>query len=251
MRRAIISDVHANQEALEAVLTEINTLGIDEIWCLGDLVGYGPNPKECVDLIRRHTSLCIMGNHDWALLNKPIGFNSVAANMINLTKKWMDPAKDKDDRALERWDFISELPRRLHRDGFLLVHGSPRHALSEYILPTDVRYDPGKFEEIFPMFDQYCLIGHSHFPCIITEDCEAKVPEGNGSEFELGDQKAIINVGSVGQPRDGDERACFVIQEDNKIRYKRLPYDRSRTAGKIEKLGDEYQVLAYRLSIGR
>ena len=249
--RAVISDIHANEEALENVLRQISTLGIDEIWCLGDIVGYGPNPKECVDLIMRNTSPCIMGNHDWALLNKPFGFNSIAAKMITLTQEWMSPQHDSDQRARERWDYIAPLPRRLWRGEFMLVHASPRHALSEYILPTDVQYDPEKFDEIFARIDNYCLIGHSHFPCVITEDRQVWVPEDNGAEFELGAQKAVINVGSVGQPRDGDERACFVTLDNHLVRYHRIPYDISRTAEKINRLGKEYEVLGYRLSIGR
>jgi len=249
--RAVISDIHANQEALENVLRQVSTLGIDEIWCLGDIVGYGPNPKECVDLVMRNTSLCIMGNHDWALLNKPFGFNSIAAKMIMLTQKWMKPGIGGDEKARQRLEFIESLPKRLWQGEFMLVHASPRHALSEYILPTDVQYDPGKFDEIFAMIDKFCLVGHSHYPCVITEDRQVWIPQGNGQEFELGDQKAIINVGSVGQPRDGDERACFVTLDNHLVRYHRIPYDAARTAEKIHKLGKDYEVLGYRLTIGR
>jgi len=249
--RAIVSDIHGNQEAFETVLAEISAQGIDEIWCLGDLVGYGPDPNRCVDLVRKNVSLCVMGNHDWALLNKPIGFNTIAARMIALTQEWMRPVDESDTEAIERLKFISNLPRRLWRDDFLLVHGSPRHAMSEYVLPTDVSYDPGKFEEIFPMIEKYCLIGHSHYPCVITEDLGVVVPEGSGVEIELGEKKAIINVGSVGQPRDGDRRACFVVLDDDVIRYHRIPYEVGRTAEKLKKLGQDYEVLGYRLSIGR
>jgi diadenosine tetraphosphatase ApaH/serine/threonine PP2A family protein phosphatase len=192
-----------------------------------------------------------MGNHDWALLNSPIGFNSIAARMIEVTKRWMQPGEDADEDTLKRWNFLSERPRRFKKDSFFLVHGSPRHALTEYVLPTDVQYDPDKFDEIFDMIDQYCLIGHSHYPCVIFEDREVVVPRRNHVEVELGSQKAIINVGSVGQPRDGDERACFITLDDKLVRFHRIDYDFNKTVEKINKLGEQFEVLGYRLSIGR
>jgi len=133
----------------------------------------------------------------------------------------------------------------------LLVHGSPRAELSEYILPSDVTYDPEKFEEIFSMVDHVCLVGHSHVPCVITEDLELSLVEDDGFTVDLSGPKRIINIGSVGQPRDGDNRACFVTIDEGAVCYHRVPYDYHRTAAKLEKLGEQYRMLGYRLSIGR
>jgi len=251
-RTALISDIHGNLEALEAVLREIRGQGIDEIWCLGDIVGYGPDPIVCTELVRKNCSLTLMGNHDWALLNTPVGFNSLATAMIYKTKEWMSVDGSADGRAQARRDFLSQLPLRAERGSAFLVHGSPRAELSEYILPSDVTYDAEKFEEIFAMIDHVCFVGHSHIPCWIAEDLTLAMPHDEGATVDPeGSGKYIINIGSVGQPRDGDNRACFVTLEDGLVRYKRVPYDYHRTAAKIRQVGEEFEMLGYRLGLGR
>jgi diadenosine tetraphosphatase ApaH/serine/threonine PP2A family protein phosphatase len=249
--KAAISDIHGNLEALEAVLREVRHQGIDEIWCLGDIVGYGPNPIECADLVRKNCSRVLMGNHDWALLNSPVGFNTLATAMIYKTKEWMRVTDDSTEEDKERWEFISQLNLSAEVDGMFLVHASPRAELSEYILPSDVAHDPRKFEEIFSMIDHLCVVGHSHVPCCITEELELAGVRGENFAVSLDGRKRIINIGSVGQPRDGDNRACFVTFDDDQVRYTRVPYDYRRTMDKIRKLGDEYQMLGYRLGLGR
>ncbi|MHC5034979.1 MAG: metallophosphoesterase family protein [Planctomycetota bacterium] len=249
--KALISDIHGNVEALEAVLREIRHQGIDEIWCIGDIVGYGPGPVACADLVRRNCSLTLMGNHDWALLNSPVGFNTLATAMIYKTKEWMRVTDESTEQDKERWNFLSQLPLSREEDGLFLVHASPRAELSEYILPSDVSHDPGKFEEIFSMIDRVCVVGHSHVPCCITEDMDLAGMRGESMTIELDERKRIINIGSVGQPRDGDNRACFVTFNEEVFRYNRVPYDYRRTMAKINKLGDEYQMLGYRLGLGR
>jgi len=249
--KAIISDIHGNQEALEAVLRAISAEGVDEVWCLGDVVGYGPNPRECVDLVMRNCSLCLMGNHDWAVLNKPVGFNSIATLMTYRTKEWMQVTEDSTPEEHQRWDYMQNMSLREVRDDLLLVHASPRAELSEYIPPSDVRHEPGKLQEIFGMMDRYCMVGHTHLPCCIVEDMDLIVPDGTGFRAELTEKKMIINIGSVGQPRDGDNRACFLMLEDGAIAYHRVAYNFNRTTEKLEALGENYGVLGYRLSIGR
>lgn len=248
---ALISDVHGNLEALEAVLREIRHQGVDEIWCLGDIVGYGPNPIECADLIRRNCSRVLMGNHDWALLNSPVGFNTLATAMIYKTKEWMRVTDQSSEEDKERWNFLSQLPLSDEVDELFLVHASPRAELSEYILPSDVAHDPRKFEEIFSMVDHVCVVGHSHVPCCITEDLELAGVRGENFVIELDDRKRIVNIGSVGQPRDGDNRACFATFGNGAVRFTRVPYDYRRTMDKIKQLGDEFQMLGYRLGLGR
>jgi diadenosine tetraphosphatase ApaH/serine/threonine PP2A family protein phosphatase len=192
-----------------------------------------------------------MGNHDWALLNSPVGFNSLATAMVYKTKEWMRITDESTEEDKERWNFLSQRPLSAEEDGLLMVHASPRAELSEYILPSDVTHDPEKFEEIFSMIDNVCLVGHSHVPCCITEDLDLIHVRGENTTVELGDSKMIVNIGSVGQPRDGDNRACFVTLDDDAVRYTRVPYNYRRTMDKISKLGDEYQMLGYRLGLGR
>jgi len=248
---AIISDIHANIEALEAVIAEIFSRGIDEIWCLGDIVGYGPNPNECVDTIMDHSSLAIMGNHDWALLHEPVGFSKLATRSINLTKQMMDPPRSDDGKARKRLDYLSTRGKRTKKHGHMLVHASPAHALTEYVVPWEVEADQKKYKAMFERFNQYCFVGHSHLPCVITEDLRVTVPEDTGDAVTLGKKKAIINVGSVGQPRDGDNRACFAVLDDRTVRFVRVPYDKEKTGRKILELDDEMEFLANRLKEGR
>jgi len=248
---AIISDIHANIEALEAVIAEIFSRGIDEVWCLGDIVGYGPNPSECVDTVMDHSSLCIMGNHDWALLHEPVGFSKLAARSISLTKEMMDPDQGGDGRARKRLDYLATRGKRTKKHGHMLVHASPAHALTEYVVPWEVGADKQKYREMFQRFDQYCFVGHSHLPCVITEDLRVTVPEDTVEAVKLGKDKAIINVGSVGQPRDGDSRACFTVLDDRTVRFVRVPYDAKKTGRKILELDQELKFLADRLQDGR
>jgi len=248
---ALISDIHGNLEALEAVLTEIANQGVDEVWCLGDIVGYGPDPIACTDLVRRNCSLTLMGNHDWAVLNSPVGFNTLATAMVYKTKEWMRITDQSTDQDKERWNYLSQLPLSAEVDGQFLVHASPRAELSEYILPSDVSYDPGKFDEIFSMIDRICVVGHSHQPCSITEDLVLTMIRAEVNTIELDDRKRIINIGSVGQPRDGDNRACFATFNGETVHYTRVPYNFRQTMAKIKQLGEEYQMLGYRLGLGR
>ena len=156
-KRAIISDIHGNLEAFTAVLNHISSQGIDEIWCLGDIVGYGPDPEECVDLVMRNCAKCVMGNHDWALLNRPVGFNDAAAAMIYYTQTRMKPKDGSPDEVWKRWGFIENLPVTEKMDDILLVHASPRDELTEYILPQDVDYDPEKVTDILSRIDHVVL----------------------------------------------------------------------------------------------
>lgn len=246
--RAIISDIHGNKEALEAVLRDIATQGVDEVWCLGDVVGYGPDPRDCLELVRKNCALCLMGNHDWAVVNMPIGFNSIATRMVYRTKEWLQDPETTVDREI--WDYLCALPIKHQTSDCLLVHASPRAELTEYILPTDVHYEPTKLLEVLALTDRYCFVGHTHMPCCITEDLRLIKPNDVQGRLELSEQKAIINIGSVGQPRDSDCRACYVTFGDGLVTYHRVPYRFEQTAAKLLALGADYEILARRLAIG-
>ena len=164
-KRAIISDIHGNFEALTAVLADIEAQGISEIYCLGDVIGYGPNPRECIDVCREF-ALTLLGNHDNGALFDPEGFSSGAERAIFWTRSQLE--QTEHEGAKERWDFLASLPRT-HREGdFMFVHGSPRSPLNEYVFPEDV-YNQRKIERIFGFIQKYCFQGHTHVPGVFTE----------------------------------------------------------------------------------
>ncbi len=245
-RRAIISDIHANLEALRAVLADIESQGIREIWCLGDLIGYGPDPGPCIDLCVDF-GLCLLGNHDNGAMFDPEGFSSGAERAIFWTREQIE-SKDPANRS--RWDFLARLPRT-HRDGSTMyVHGSPRSPLCEYVFPEDI-FNDRKIKRIFTFIQQYCFQGHTHVPGVFTEDCRYLSPRDVGGHYRLTDQKVMINVGSVGQPRDGDHRSCYVVLDGRDVLFRRVEYDYSTTRQKIYAIPELDDFLGDRLAEGR
>lgn len=245
--RAIISDIHGNLEALETVLGALRNEGIDEIYCLGDVVGYGPNPQECIDLVQ-DCRICLLGNHDQGALFDPEGFNAGAERAIFWTRKTLESG---DPQASERrWEFLGELPRMRREQDFLFVHGSARNPLNEYVFPEDI-YNQRKMERIFSLVDKYCFQGHTHIPGVFTEDLNFLAPEEINFEYCLGNQKVLVNVGSVGQPRNGDPRSSFVVLDGPKISFRRLEYDFEKTIEKIYAIPELDNFLGDRLRDGR
>lgn len=249
MKRAIISDVHSNLEGLRAVLDDIKGQGISEIYCLGDIIGYGPSPCECIDEVM-NCDMCLLGNHDQGALFDPEGFNSGAERAIFWTREQLeDPKANRDDSA-RRWDFLGELPRNRREEGRLFVHGSARNPLNEYVFPEDI-YNQRKMEKIFSLIERTCFQGHTHVPGVFTEGLKFFSPEDTDYEYQLTDEKIMVNVGSVGQPRDGDPRACYVVLEDDLLRFRRVEYDVDNTIQKIYDIPDLDNFLGDRLREGR
>ena len=228
MRYAIISDVHANLEALDVVLKDVKKRGIDEILFLGDAVGYGPNPNECVELLKRNCKTLLAGNHDWAAigLTDIQYFNEYAKAAILWTQEVLTP----DSREL-----IQTLPltKDLKKENVLLVHSTPKEPEAWHYLLT--LWDA---EVSFHYFHhRICMIGHSHLPFVIE-----RVPSGEmityKNERRLGkNQRYIINAGSVGQPRDKDPRACYAILDDDTLEFVRLEYAVEKTQKKMHDAG--------------
>jgi predicted phosphodiesterase len=208
----LISDIHGNYEALEVVLDDIRSQGITEIFCLGDIIGYGPNPRECIDRVMETCCMTLLGNHDQGAMFDPDGFNIGAERAIFWTRSQLESPSDRDQNE-RRWEFLGELPRSYRVGPFLFVHGSPRNPLSEYIFPEDI-YNHRKMERLFQLVERYCFQGHTHVPGIFTESFQFFAPEEIDNEYTLGEGKLMVNVGSVGQPRDGDNRSCYVILDD-------------------------------------
>ena len=246
-KRAIISDIHGNIEALHAVLADIEDQKVDEIFCLGDVVGYGPNPRECIDA-SRNFKVVLLGNHDNGALFDPDGFSSGAERAIFWTRQQLEDTTI--DGTKERWDFLARLPRTFRDGNFLFVHGSPRSPLNEYVFPEDV-YNQRKMERIFGFVQQYCFQGHTHVPGVFTENCRFYSPTEIGNEFELNEQKVMVNVGSVGQPRDGDPRSSYVIVDGSKLEFRRVDYDPVPTQKKIHDIEALDNFLGDRLLEGR
>lgn len=250
VKRALISDIHSNLEALEVVLADIADQGIDEIYCLGDAIGYGPNPRECLDKVMKHCKVTILGNHDQAALIDPDGFNPVALQAVYWTRDQLESGRGSPDDVNRRWDFLGELPRMLNEDRYLFVHGSPREPTNEYVFPEDI-YNQRKIDTLFSRVDHYCFQGHTHIPGVFTESHEFITPEECDYKFRFGEEKLMINVGSVGQPRDGNPEACYVILEDDGITYRRLEYPVDITSEKIYGIPDLDNMLGDRIKSGR
>ena len=229
MRVAVVSDVHANLPALEAVLAEIDAAGVDEVWCLGDIGGYGPDPGACVETIRDRCAVSLSGNHDLGAIGAIAidDFNPYAAE-ANL---WTGSVLSEADRA-----WLGSLPTRTTRHDVTLAHGSPREPVWEYVVSARVALAS------FGCFDtEWCLVGHSHVPLVIVEpaaDGTLTAFPGSGGPVEP-PGRAIINPGSVGQPRDGDPRAAYAILdlEEKTATFRRTAYDIAEVQARMRAAG--------------
>ncbi len=252
MAFAVISDVHSNFEALTAVFADIDARGLDPVFCLGDVVGYGPEPEPCIDLIRARCKVTIRGNHDEALFSGADRFNPYARHAIEWTRSRIKPGLFRGKAAAERWKFLQDLPLD-HREGeHYFVHGSPRDPVNEYVYREDVFFNAdSKLKTIFKSVDRVLFLGHTHLPVIISDALETFVPGEDGSDFDLKPgRKYIVNVGSVGQPRDRDVRACYVEVDGDRIRYRRVSYEVESVVKKIGSNPALDSVLGSRLLVG-
>ncbi len=250
MRRALISDVHANLDALREVLNDIRSQGITEVYCLGDVIGYGPNPVECLDEVRRVCKVTILGNHDQAALFDPDGFNPVALAAVYWTRDQLENAPGNQAMINRRWDWLGELPRMHSDNGLTFVHGSPREPTNEYVFPEDV-YNQRKMDALFGRIEKYCFQGHTHIPGVFTQSGEFITPEDCNNVFRLTSDKIMVNVGSVGQPRDGNPKSCYVIVTDDALFFRRVEYPVDETANKIYAIPELDNSLGDRLKAGR
>ena len=257
---AIVSDIHGNLEALTAVLAEIDRRQITDILCLGDVVGYGPDPVDCLDLIRKRSKTTILGNHDFAVLYEPYNFNTGAEGACFWTRGRLEEATDESERA-ERWKYLAGRPVRHENDDahgkFTAVHASPRRPINEYIFPDDIYTNPGKFGVLFDRFERMCFVGHTHVPGVFLPGPDFYSSEELGGKFAVApDEKAIVNVGSVGQPRDRDPRSSFAVlhggaSDTPSVEFVRLEYDVEATKKKVEKIDALDDFLGARLLEGR
>ena len=245
MRALILSDIHSNLEALQSVVRDAEGRGgFDALWCVGDIVGYGPDPGRCIDLLRSHPHAAIAGNHDLAAIGA-IGvetFNPHAAAAAH----WTANELTDEHRA-----YLHHLPLTLECGAFTLVHGSPLNPVWEYFLPQTMP-SPALQESFQRFTTPYCLVGHSHIPLVCREaDLTFRLfPEGE--MLGLTAERLVLNPGSVGQPRDGDPRPSYALYDSatGTMGRFRTPYAIEVTQEKMRRRGlPEY--LAARLSHGR
>jgi len=234
---ALISDLHSNQESLSKVLADIQSQGVKDVYCLGDLVGYGPDPVFVVEKMME-MPVVLMGNHDEAVLKEAYGFNPVAKAAVTWTRDQLRPGILAGKGKKERWKFLQGLKLTHQIDGVLFVHGSPRDPTMEYVLRSDcvdlTGGVPEKIRDIFTRFNKLCFAGHTHDPGVITEDSQFISPKDCNGEFKFeSGKKYFVNIGSVGQPRDGDTRGCYAIWDGDKVRWRRVEYDYRTTMQKI------------------
>jgi len=242
MRAAIIADIHGNLEAFETVLADIERKGgVDEFWCLGDTVGYGPDPRRCMEIIRQLKPRGVAGNHDLAVCGcmEISSFNQDAAAAC----RWSAAQLSKKDLA-----YLKELPLTIEVGDFTLAHGSPREPVWEYIIAISVGLSNFSF-----FSTKYCIVGHSHTPLVFKKDGEECVSSRLQPDIGLvlGENKLIINPGSIGQPRDGDPRASYAIYDSDAaiLKLYRLEYDFDQTIFKMLHAGLPLR-LATRLKVG-
>ncbi|MFC2011002.1 metallophosphoesterase family protein [Chloroflexota bacterium] len=243
MRYAIIADIHANLAAFTAVLDDIQRRGgVEKMWCLGDIVGYGPDPHECLELLLQTNHICIAGNHDWSAIGKidTTKFNPDVA----IACRWTAQQLSSTDI-----EYLKNLPLIMEEGDFTLAHGSPKEPIWEYLIST------GAAKENFTYFKtQFCVVGHTHVPLVFSYS-ESSACSSNqfltNIGLALGKNRLIINPGSVGQPRDGDPQASYAIydSEIRLVRLYRVPYDIQATQDRMVERGLPMRLVA-RLSQG-
>jgi predicted phosphodiesterase len=241
MRILLISDIHANLVALDTVLAQ--AAPFDRIWCLGDVVGYGPEPNDCINRLRSFDLLCLAGNHDWAALGKLDleEFNPDARRAAIWTQEQL---------TVESLEWLGALPERVPTQAaqFTLVHGSPRYPIWEYVLtPVVARTN-------FDFFDTpICLMGHTHVPVVYRDQGWTATAEQlvETEPLDLSQDRMMINPGSVGQPRDGDSRAAYALLDLDALTltHYRVQYDIAATQARMEQLNLPPRLIT-RLSYG-
>lgn len=265
---AIISDLHGNEPALETAIADARDRGARRFVCLGDVVGYGARPRHNLDLVMRlccaepeplddlgalEPGFCLQGNHEFALLNTAEDFNPRARAAIEWTRDALNDSDDRE-RSYTYWDYLAELEPAYDDGTAMFVHGSPRDPVREYMLPRDIT-DEAKMRANFErMTSPICFVGHSHVPAVYCEDRRIYQPKGTEGPYDLGataDVRVIVNVGSVGQPRDGDNRLSYVLFDGRNVTFVRCEYDFESAAAAIRAVPALPNYLADRLAVGR
>lgn len=249
---AILSDIHSNLAALTAVIADLREHKADRIVCLGDVIGYGPQPLQCVDIARKEFDFTILGNHEEAVLYGAVGFNPKAKAAVDWTRDQFHLESEEEDDRNARWQFLGDMPISVEEedDNVQFVHGSPRDPTREYLFPTDV-LNPEKIYGIFEHVERVAFNGHTHAPGVMTESGLFRLPQDGDNEYSIDDEKVIINVGSVGQPRDGNNKSSYALFDGNSVLFRRVAYDIDKTIELMSTIDRLPEYLALRLKEGR
>lgn len=248
---AMISDIHGNLDALTVVMADIKKRGIPRILCLGDTIGYGPNPCECLDIVMENAEWTLLGNHDFACMYEPTAFNASAESASFWTRRQLEAEPDPAKRR-KRWEFLGGLAIRQAVGDAICVHASPRRPINEYIFPDDVITAPSKMAQIFDRFDKRLYVGHTHVAGVFTDEPDFYPPADLNNVYKFSDkEKSIINPGSVGQPRDRDPRASYAILYDDHVQFVRLEYNIQAVIDKVVEIEELNDFLGHRLLEGR
>ena len=249
---AFISDIHSNTEALEACLSEIEKLGAERVLCLGDVIGYGAEPRATLLRVMDVAEFSLLGNHEHGAMFYASDFNPRARAAIEWTRDQLNDRSCSREENMRMWSYLGEM-KETHVEGdMMFVHGSPRDPVRDYMVPKD-GHDQEKMTEVFAKMGDAtrCFVGHSHVPGVYPRSGGFVTPTETDNVYELGDEPAVINVGSVGQPRDGDVRASFVTCDGGAVRFHRVAYDHESTMAKIRAVPELPDYLADRLAKGR
>ncbi|MCC6785268.1 MAG: metallophosphoesterase family protein [Planctomycetes bacterium] len=250
--QALISDLHSNTEALEAVLAEIRRLGISRILCLGDVIGYGPEPRETLLRVMAVCEWSLLGNHEHGCMQYASDFNPKARAAIDWTREQLNRRDKPRDENFRFWTYLDGMKKEVREGAVLYVHGSPRDPVKEYVVPKDAE-DRAKMQDCFAQMGdaRVCFVGHSHVPGVYPESGGFLTPSALPDGWSIERERAIVNIGSVGQPRDGDPRASFVAFDGKTVRFHRVAYDFGATMRKIRAVPQLPEYLAERLAAGR
>ncbi len=248
---ALISDIHGNAEAFSAVLEDMERRSVERIYCLGDVVGYGPDPELCIDWARERCAATLLGNHDQALHDGPSGFNPLAARAIQCVRSRMLRKDDSFAKNQDRLAWLQGLPLNRKERDILMVHGTP-FSNFEYVTPETLQLEPKRVARLLDHIDWVCFYGHTHLPGVVTQDLRfVTADEALGVYFLERGKKHMVNVGSVGQPRDGNNQACYATYDGEVVQFRRVPYEIDKTMEKIRAIDCLDNYLATRLVLGR
>jgi predicted phosphodiesterase len=248
-RTAIVSDVHSNIEALEAVLDDIHENECEEIVCLGDLLGYGPSPRQVLKIAMDLFEFTLLCNHEEGILYQPVGFNWKAEASAWWTKDQLKSPHYPAHENRKFWGYLEQMPRFATHGDVLYVHASPIDPTREYVMP-EACYNPEFMTQIFKKIKRVAFGGHTHLPGIFFENRPFLQQNRIEGPYPVVKGKFFVNVGSVGQPRDGDTRSCYVIFDGKTVLFRRVEYNYRKTARKIRRIKRLPNALGMRLALG-
>jgi len=246
---AILSDIHSNYEALVAVMEDAASQGADDFVCLGDVIGYGPSPRQVLRIVIENSRFCLMGNHEEGVLYQPVGFNWKAEASAYWTKDqlWSKRHPPAENRRFRQ--YLEGAPRYVEEGDVLYVHASPLEPTKEYVMP-EASSNAAYMKQLFSRIKRVAFGGHTHLPGVFTPHQPFLAQDRIDGPFPLVGGKFFVNTGSVGQPRDGDTRACYVLFDGVYIVFRRVAYNCRKTAHKIKRIKRLPSALGTRLVLG-